>query len=63
MDFHGWPVYNSKKVLKGNVTDRHSEGDADVFVIDDSWEVEVSNTEALLWTLQPDNRGANIRLK
>jgi len=63
MDFSGWPVYNSKKENKGKVTDRHCEGDADVFVIDDSWEVKVSDTEAVTWTLTPDERGAHIRLK
>lgn len=63
MSLIGLPVYNSKKEFKGTVTDRHHEGDADVIVIDDDWEVEVSNVERVLWTLKPDDRGEHIRLK
>lgn len=63
MSFIGLNVYRSNGKLEGTVTDRHEEGDADVIVIDDAWEVEVKNIDWILWTLAPDMRGEHIRLK
>lgn len=58
----GLPVYNSKGDFQGKVTSRYQD-DVELFVIDDEWEVAVSNTEHVLWTLKPDCRGEHIRLK
>lgn len=63
MQLVGLAVYNAKKEHKGRVTDRHSEGDVEVFVIDDEWEVPVSQVEHILWTIAPDTRGEHIRLR
>jgi len=59
----GLSVYNTKRELKGIVTDRHHEGDVEVLVIDDDWEVPVQNVSHILWTLKPDERHEHIRLK
>lgn len=62
MSLIGLNVYHSSGKLEGTVTDRHHEGDADVIVVDDAWEVEVKNIERILWTLAPDTRGDHLRL-
>ncbi|CAH6994904.1 conserved hypothetical protein [Vibrio chagasii] len=61
----GLKIYNKKKELQGTVTAKYKSDtdDKEVVLVDDSFEVEASEIEHVLWTLKPDVRGEHLRYK